>query len=169
GLEIDAAVADDVGARQVDAVLGRRLADHPGSRLAAIAIGAVRRPALLRMVRAVVDRVEPGPAVPGPGEQAIVYLLHQRLAEVAARHPGLVGGHDRQEAGAIDQADRLEASGKEPVAREMVDVADLLADRAVTVHEDGPRHGALRSTAPPTGDRTASGRPRRTGGRVRQR
>ena len=120
------------GVGQLDAQLARRLLEHAGARLAAVA-----RPAL---VRAVVDGVDPPAGVRDRGAHARVHVGDVGLRVAAERDAALVRRHDDGHARAPrGRASPSERPGQE---RERVPRADVLAlgrlavDDAVAVEED---------------------------------
>jgi hypothetical protein len=137
GGDVGELVADHHRGGQVEAELGRRPVQQARPRLAAVAVGAIRRLTLARMVHAHVHAVEPR-----PGRAELV--LHPRvggvqglLREVAARDAGLVGDHHRRHAGLVQATHRLRGARQEADPGRVVDVPHLLGEAAVPVHEDG--------------------------------
>src|SRR5215207_5446989 len=97
-LRVAVAVADHPAPREVDAQLFGRAADEAGPGLAAVAVEAVRRLADRRVMRAVVDGVEPRAALLQFGGEDAVDAADHLLREIAARHAGLVGDEDGEPA-----------------------------------------------------------------------
>ena len=144
-LEVAEAVADHVGPREVDAELVRGAMQKAraaacGSRTPG---GTGARPPSDGAGR---SRCRPGarPRRPSPRATARVHLVDEGLGKVAAGDPGLVRHQDGEERAAVHQADRLHREGEEAEAREVVDVADLLGERAVAIDEDRPAPRLLR-------------------------
>src|SRR2546423_9116042 len=111
-------------------------------RLSAVAVEPVRRLAHGRVVRAVVYGVEARSAALKLARQSFVNLADQRLVEVAARDAGLVRDEYGEPARRVERAHGLRGEREDAVARDMVDVADLLRDRPVAVNEDSAPHAA---------------------------
>src|ERR1700742_956304 len=78
-LGVAEAVADHPATRQVETKVRRGATNQTGLRLAAIAVEAIRRLADGRMVRAIVDCVEPRAAALQLRGQNFVNLAYQRL------------------------------------------------------------------------------------------
>src|SRR2546423_6990588 len=58
------------------------------------------------------------------------------FGEVAARDARLIGDEDGEPARLVEQLDRFGRVREDAIARRMIDVADLLRDRAVAINED---------------------------------
>src|SRR5436309_1180368 len=105
------------------------------------------------MMRAVVNSVEPRAASREFLRELMVYELNQVLFEVAARDARLIRDEDGEPASFVDQLHGLRREGEDAVARGMIDVADLLGDRAVAVDEDrASAHRAASACAPTSTD-----------------
>ena len=92
-LDVDPAVADDIGGPRIDVELLHRALDQPRNRLTATTFLTVRRCAFVRMMGAVVDPVDLGAALAQQPDQFLVDFENERFREVTARHSGLVRHH----------------------------------------------------------------------------
>ena len=117
--------------------IARRLFEQAGLRLAAIAGDGVTRDRALRMMRAIIERVDAGA---GGGElppDLVVETLDVVLAVIAARDARLVGDDDRQEAGVVQQPHRLGRAGDQVELLETMHVAVVDIEHAVAIEEGG--------------------------------
>src|SRR5205085_241842 len=118
-------------------------------RLSAVAVEPVGRLAHVRVVRAVVYCVEARAAALKLVRQNFVNLADQLLFEIAARDARLIRDEYGEPARRVERAHGLRREGEDLVARDVVDVADLLRDRPVAVNEDrAPRAARLITSTP---------------------
>src|SRR5579885_1206591 len=146
-LRVAVTVADHPAAREVEVEILRGAKNQTGPRLAAVAVEAIRRLADRRVVRAVVNRVEPRASALQLGSQHIVNFADERLFKIAARDARLVRDEDREPARTFERPHGLRREREDAVARDVVDVADLLRDRPVAVNEDRAPRAAHRFTS----------------------
>jgi hypothetical protein len=147
GLYVEPFVADHEGAGRIEAALARRLVDHRVSRLAAIAASRVRRNDAVRVVRAIVIRVDARAARRQSRVKAPVRLADERFVELAARNPRLVRNDNDREAGAVEHANRVDGPGIERHAAQRIEIADILDHRAVAIEKDRRFHEVRRVEA----------------------
>src|SRR5215217_505030 len=86
------------------------------------------------MMRAIVNRIEL--RVFDLTLEPIVNARDQLLREISARHTRLVRNHDRQPTIVIQDPDRLRRIRKHTKPRRMIDVTNLLGNRAVSIDEN---------------------------------
>ena len=134
-LDVAVAISDHEGSADVDAEFLGRAPQHARLGFAAIAHPAIGGLAGRGMVGTVVDGVEPGSGALHFPAKLGVDPNDQFLAEVAARHPGLVGHHDGFHSPPVEPANGLGGPGVDLKAGEMVHVPDLFADGAVSIDE----------------------------------
>ena len=116
GLHVGVAVADQPGSGKIQIQVPRGPIDHARGRFAAgtgdFQIGALAGITFMRMVRAVVNRIQVGAIGAQNGFELIVNLLKLRLGAFASGQHGLVGHDHRSDAGAVQSPDGRAASGK---------------------------------------------------------
>ena len=72
-----------------------------------------------------------------PAVDLAVNGVHERLFDDPAGHGGLVGDHDRHEAGSLEQPERIGRPGKQRELLETIEVVALLDDRPVAIEKYG--------------------------------
>src|SRR5436309_13978427 len=110
-------------------------------RLSAVAVEPVGRLAHVRVVRAVVYCVEARAAALKLVRQNFVNLADQLLFEIAARDARLIRDEYGEPARRVERAHGLRREGKDAVARDVVDVADLLDRNSVGEGKGGSGGG----------------------------
>ncbi|MNT34868.1 hypothetical protein D3C72_1708690 [compost metagenome] len=136
-LDVGGLVADDVGAREVDAVLRGGELDQLGFGLAAVAGHGVLGHGAVGEVGAVVEVVEVGAFAFEELGEPVVQRVEVGLGVVAAGGAGLVRDEDGQHAEGVELADGLGGSGDQVEVERVVDVAHFLVDGAVAIEKDG--------------------------------
>src|SRR5262249_45509289 len=85
-------------------------------------------------------------ACPGPSHlpcQLFMHLLHQFFSEVTSGDSCLIGDNDCLEARIVQNTNSSSSPRIDLISRKMIDIADLFADRAISVDENSDvlRHG----------------------------
>src|SRR5216683_7224439 len=130
-------VAHHDGGAQIEAEIGGRAREEPGARLAAVAVGPVRRPALTRVVHADVEAVEARATGLELADHAAIGRVQRLLGEVPAGDTRLIRDHHRGDPRLVEPADRRRGARQQVDPARVVDVAHLLRETAVAVHEHG--------------------------------
>src|SRR5215213_650679 len=133
-LDVAISIANHPARTQIDLEVLRGAFDQPRFRFATVAVEAVRRLADGRVMRAIVDRVEL--RILEVTLELIVNVDDQVLGKVTTRDAGLVRDQDRQPAIVIQDPDRLRRIRKHAKTRGVIDVPNLLGNRAIAIDEN---------------------------------
>src|SRR5262249_48541586 len=105
----------------IDAHLVARPQQQSGAWLSTVAVAPVPRSPEIRMMRAIVDPVDPRAVLPEESPEALMGFLHEILREIASRDSGLIGHDHRLKAGLVGESHGLGAAGQESKAIDVVD------------------------------------------------
>jgi hypothetical protein len=111
--------------------------EEAGTRLAAVTIHAKGLRALVRVMGAHVEPVQPRAADGELTDQLGIDRVEDGFREVAAGDARLVSDHDGRHARRVQPADGVRGARQEPEAADVIDIPHLLGEAAVTVDEDG--------------------------------
>src|SRR5215213_3349435 len=133
-LNVAISIANHPAHTLIDLKILRSTIDQPRLRLTTITIKAVRRLPDRRMMRAIVNGVEP--CVLELTLKLIVNFDDHLFRKVATRDSRLVRDHNREPAIVVQDPDRFRSVRKQAKARRVIDVANLLGNGAVSINEN---------------------------------
>ena len=126
-------------------MLGACAPQHAGLRLSTVARDSISLDGALRVMRTVIEPVDPGAAMLEHVRDVAMRVANEWLVEEPAGDPCLIGRDNHGEPGAIQQPDRVDAVWKEAYLIQPVEIADFLDERSVAIENDRPPHAVASS------------------------
>ena len=143
--DVGPAIANHDRPVERQAQVRRRLVEHAGPGLAALARLAIHEQRRVRQVRTIVVPSQCGIRLRALPLQIREGIMHDMLVDHPARDPRLVRHDHNGEPSPLQQPYSLDAPRVQAQPLESIDVSDVLDQSAVTVEEDGrDRHGRCR-------------------------
>src|SRR5208283_1407837 len=142
-LHVAVTISHYIRARQIKIVFAHRTLNHSRIRLAAIAGGS-------RTMRAIVNTIQTGDRNAQFALHALIHLLYERLGEIAASYPGLVGYYNHSQTRVIQATYGCPCKRKHTKSIDVIQVTNFFGNGAVAVQEDrGLRSSWVRQKTPP--------------------
>jgi hypothetical protein len=129
-LDVAVAIADDEGAMQVDGVLAGSALEHTCLWFAAVATVG-------RCVRAIVYGVEMGAGGFELLGHKFMDRVYQRFRKIAAANAGLICHNNHREPSLIQAANGIGHMRQDTKSADVIQVADLFRNGAVTIDKNG--------------------------------